>query len=102
MKKKDFKKNAAELFITTPADQEPGQDAAPDPEQIEGDPYPATVFNIPTGYRLVKEKKSERLQVLIRPNTKDALKKEAAAQGVSVNDLVNIIIEEYIERERRG
>ena len=51
---------------------------------------------------LVKENKSERMQLLIRPALKDAIRAEAEAQGLSMNDLVNNIFEEYIERKGKA
>ena len=84
---KNFKKNPAELFIST-ADE--AQEA---PQQAQEG------MAIPKGYKLVKENKSERMQLLVRPALKEAIKKEAAAQGLSMNDLVNTIFEEYLERK---
>ena len=52
---------------------------------------------IPEGYKLVKEYKTERIQLLIRPTTKAALKQKAAAQGTSLNDLINQILDKYTE-----
>lgn len=54
------------------------------------------------GYKVVKENKSERMQLLIRPTTKDAIRELAAEQGLSMNDLVNNIFEEYIERHKQA
>ena len=88
MAKKDFKKNPAEMFISAAEEQQ----EAPQDAQAAG-------FTIPKGYRLVKENKSERMQLLVRPATKEAIKKAAAAQGLSMNDLVNNIFEEYLERQ---
>lgn len=88
MAKKDFKKNAAELFINTDA----AEDLTQAPEKTEG-------YAIPKGYRLAKEYKSERMQLLVRPTTKDTIKKLAAAEGLSMNDLVNRILDEYAERQ---
>lgn len=82
--KKDFKKNPVEMFISTEEPQE-----APAPEGV----------TIPKGYKLVKENKSERMQLLVRPATKDAIRQAAAAQGISMNDLVNQILDEYAERQ---
>jgi predicted DNA binding CopG/RHH family protein len=87
---KNFKKNTAELFIS--AADEPQE--APQTEQ-EG-------FSIPKGYRLAKEYKSERMQLLVRPALKEAIKQEAEAQGLSMNELVNTIFEEYLERKGRA
>ena len=86
MAKKDFKKNTAELFISA-------ADAEEAPQQTQEG------LAIPKGYKLVKEYKSERMQLLVRPATKEAIKQAAAAQGVSMNDLVNQILDEYAERQ---
>lgn len=85
---KNFKKNTAELFISAAEGQQP------EPQQ-EGK---AAAFTVPKGYRLEKEYKSERMQLLVRPTTKETLKKAAAAKGVSMNDLVNTILDEYAEK----
>ena len=86
MAKKDFKKNTAELFISTAEEPKQGHTSRLD---MNGD--------IPKGYVLVKENKSERMQLLVRPTLKEAIKKEAQAQGLSMNDLINNIFEEYLE-----
>lgn len=99
-KTKDFRKNAAELFISAAPDPEPAKD-----EPVTTKEPSATIANdgnaIPKGYKLVKENKSDRMQLLIRPAVKNALKQEATAQGVSMNDLTNSILEEYLERKGR-
>lgn len=87
---KNFKKNTAELFIS----------AADEPQEA-----PQTAqecVTIPKGYKLVKENKSERMQLLVRPALKEAIKQEAEAQGLSMNELVNTIFEEYLERKGRA
>ena len=86
MAKKDFKKNTAELFIS-----------AAEPETKQGHTSMLDMNgDIPKGYRLVKEYKTERMQLLVRPTLKEAIKKEAQAQGLSMNDLINNIFEEYL------
>ena len=87
MAKKDFKKNTAELFISAAEEKEVA------PVQQEAG------VAIPKGYKLVKENKSQRMQLLVRPALKDAIRSEAEAQGLSMNDLVNNIFEEYLERK---
>ena len=87
---KNFKKNPAELFIS-----------AADEVQTEA-PQTQEGVAIPKGYKLVKENKSERMQLLVRPVVKEAIKKEAEAQGLSMNELVNGIFEEYLERKGRA
>lgn len=88
MAKKDFKKNPAELFIST----------ADEPQAAPAAPAQDGAF-IPKGYKLVKEPKSARLQLLVRPLTKEGIKRAAEAQGLSMNDLINQILDEYIERQ---
>ena len=87
--KKSFKTNPAMQFISAVEEETkaPKQD-----EQPEG-------VIIPKGYRLVKEMKTERVQLLVRPTTKEQIKKEAAEKGISLNDLVNQILEDHIERQ---
>lgn len=84
-----FKGTAAEFFISG------AEEAAQDPAPIRQEDG----VQIPKGYKLVKENKSERMQLLIRKTLKDAIREEAAAQGLSMNDLVNNIFEEYFERK---
>ena len=90
--KPNFKKPAAELFIS-----------AAEPEQKQEQPKKGHTslldMNVPKGFRVVKENKTERMQLLVRPTTKENLKKISAAEGVSMNDLVNQIFEDYIERK---
>ena len=90
MAKKDFKKNTAEMFVTIPAEEAKAVNA--DQKETPGG------FVVPKGYRLEKETKSVRLQLLVRPGTKEAIKDLAEQQGLSMNDLVNTILEEYLER----
>ena len=84
---KNFKKNTAELFISAADETQEAPQAAQ-----EG-------FSIPKGYKLVKESKSERMQLLVSKTLKDAIKQEAKAQGLSMNELANAIFEEYLERK---
>lgn len=91
MARKDFKKNPSELFISAAEEQQ----EAPQDAQAAG-------FTIPKGYRLEKDYKSERMQLLVRPATKEAIRALAAEQGLSMNDLVNNIFEEYLERQGKA
>ena len=79
MAKKSFN-NAAMNFIT----------AAEEPATTQEG------FTVPKGYKLVQESKTARTQILLRPTTKEALKAEADAQGISLNELVNKIIDNYL------
>lgn len=52
---------------------------------------------IPKGYKLNPmyiETKSRRLQLLIKPSTYEKIKAIAAANGISVNEQINLILEE--------
>jgi len=50
-------------------------------------------------YKLVPETKSERIQLLVRPYTKTALTAIAADAELSVNELINRILEDFINKE---
>ena len=90
---KSYKKDTTAFFLSS------AQDAVElDPVQTEKEKKDPEGVQIPDGYRLVKETKSKRMQLLVRPSTQDALKKAAAREGISVNDLANRIFEEYIEK----
>jgi len=86
---KATRKNPADAFLSV-AQEEPKEEAK----------APAQDPAIPEGYKLVKESKSVRLQLLIRPTTKKRLKEAADAKKVSVNDLVSTILEDYLERSK--
>ena len=93
--KKTFK-NPATNFIST---------AEPEAEVKTGSET-QTTFIVPEGYKLVpenvkvvQEAKTIRAQILIRPSTRDALKKFAKENGTSMNDVINNAIEEYLERQ---
>lgn len=97
MATKNFKKNASEYFISSEA----GTDPKPEPrnrtprtsrlkkEDLEG-------LNLPRGYKVVKEARSERIQLLVRPSTKELLQADANKAGKSLNEFVNDLIEDYL------
>ena len=51
------------------------------------------------GLELKPVSKSKRMALLIRPQTKEAIREIAKKKGTSMNDLINIIIEEYVHKE---
>lgn len=55
-----------------------------------------------TKYMLVREAKSERMQILTRPSTKEALVEIAEEAEISVNELVNRIFESFIKDSKEG
>ena len=56
-----------------------------------------SVVEIHDGMRLIKETKSDRAQLLIRPTTKNAILKLAAEKGISFNELVHQILDDYVD-----
>lgn len=56
----------------------------------------------PEGYKLNPlyiETKSKRLQLLIQPSLHEKLKARAKAEGTSVNDIVNTILQDALTEE---
>jgi len=83
--------NPAELYISKPAE-------ATAPAQTEQAP----AGKAPEGYHanpLFIENKSKRLQLLIQPSLHEKLKIKAKAEGVSVNELVNSILQDALAEE---
>lgn len=104
-KKKHFSNPAMQFISVTDAEEQPEVSQQETPRQdLRQNPKKQmpTSGEVPKGYMLVKENKSERMQLLIRPALKDAIRAEAEAQGLSMNDLVNNIFEEYIERKGKA
>lgn len=83
--KKGFK-TPTEAFISVPDDA---------PKSAESN---TAVFAVPAGYRLIKESKNKRLQLLVTPTINDSLRAAAAVEGISLNELCNRIFEEYFKR----
>lgn len=52
---------------------------------------------IPEGYELRPERKTKRLQLLLTNTTLEKLKRKAAAEGKSVNELANEIFTEHLK-----
>lgn len=47
-----------------------------------------------------RETKSQRVQILARPSTVAEIKKIAKKKKISTNELINIILESYLEHEK--
>lgn len=90
MAKKNFNlENPAMQFISTGAEavkKEEAETIAPAPEGFKINP-------------LYLEKKSRRLQLLMKPSIYEKLKARADREGNSVNDVVNNLIEEALKGE---
>ena len=104
MAKKSFTQTATAAFISTEteAPKEPAK-ATPAPKKKPvkaskpaSDPKP---FEVPAGQRLAPELKNERMQLLISTRLKEGIRKAADAKGVSMNDLINSIVSDYLEKE---
>lgn len=89
---KSFKKStealAAELFISAADEQEARQEDL-------GESKPRLGYKI--GY--IPEIKTERMQLLVKPSIKKAIKELSAKRELSMNELINQIFEEYLERQ---
>lgn len=62
----------------------------------------ATTPAAPRGYKLVREPKTVHVNLLVRASTRDALEEIRSEKGQSRNDLVNEILEKYIESYYNG
>lgn len=91
--KKNFKTalNPAAQFISIPeAQEEPRLSAAP--ERLRAS-------QAPEGYKVNPayiEKKTRRLQLLMRPSLYDKLKSRAEAEGQSVNEMIDTLLEDAL------
>ncbi len=85
---KDFEKNATDMFIS--------KKEAPAPE-----PTPAPeILVAPEGYELVRKVKNTRLQLLVREDTKEFLRRRAFDMRISINELANQALEEYMRNHK--
>ena len=90
---KESMENPAELFLSKPAIT---------PAEAEAVAVQGTPAKAPEGYHINPiyiENKSKRLQLLVKPSTVEKLKARATAEGTSVNDIVNTILEEALREE---
>lgn len=95
MAKKTNFKNPAEMFISS-AQEEDKTKTLDAEELIE------LSLKLPRGYVIKRESKTRRMQILVRPSLRDGVAKAAEEIGISVNDLMNRIMEEYLERRENG
>lgn len=101
MAKKTFKDsiNPAMSFISQESIDRAEGEAPATEETTEKVKRPAKA---PEGYKLNPlyiETKSKRLQLLIQPSLHEKLKRKAQAEGTSVNDLVNSILQDALAEE---
>ena len=87
---KSFKiNNPAMQYISGGEEVERSQSASTVARETEPAPAPQPV----------KESKSRRLQLLIRPSVYQAILSAAQARGESFNNMMDIILQDYIDRE---
>lgn len=103
MDKKGFKKDASEFFISSAEEQETEQPIIEDnhkkiKKNPKNDKNMGLDVELPEGYKIVKESKTERIQILVRPTTKKNLEAEHKAQKISINALINNILEDYFDK----
>jgi hypothetical protein len=99
MAKKTFKDsiNPAMSFISQESIDKAEGEAPATAEETAKRPAKA-----PEGYKLNPfyiETKSKRLQLLIQPSLHEKLKARAKAEGTSVNDIVNTILQDALAEE---
>jgi len=100
MSKKSFKDNPALQFMSR------AEEIVSEPKEERKEERSIEVREIkevrgvtPNNVHMVPafEAKSKRFNMLIRPSTYTKLKKAADYRGTSVNDLINTIVESYME-----
>lgn len=89
MVKKSFKDNPALQFMSTP-EVEPEEDVVVAPKE----------FDVPMKLNpLYIETKSRRLQLLMQPSLHAKLKDISKNKGVSLNELIHTVLEDYAKGE---
>ena len=93
--KKSFKDNPALQFISMPQTQI--EEKHIEEKKPEAD---TTEESVPMKLNpLYIETKSRRLQLLVQPSLHKKLKLHSTTLGISVNELVHSVLENYLERE---
>lgn len=102
--KKNFKQhisNPAMQFISTPLES-PKESIKKSEIKTTGQKLSKETITKekPHGYKIdhrYVETRSKRMQILITPSLNEKLKSRAAAEGRSVNDLINILLENKLK-----
>lgn len=88
MSKKDFKAiNPANAFLTPVEEAPPAAPAAA--------PVERSTIQVPAP----REVKSARFNLVIKPSTAEAIRKIAAMNQYSINGVINLVLEDYVQRE---
>ena len=96
MAKKSFKNN-----ISNPALQFITQEEPENKQENNKSYTPRADAETPAGYKKDPsyiETRSKRVQLLLQPSVVDEVKSKAQANNISMNELFNIAIKEYLER----
>ena len=106
MAKKSFVQgNPALQFISKPEEtkEEPKKESKPvEPVKEKTEPAAVIQTDAPEGYKVNPyyiEKKTRRLQLLMQPSLHAKVKEAADADGVSVNDFIHKVLENYLKGE---
>lgn len=99
--KKGFKKNASEYLISASEKKNESPDYAKQFGEPDPLPIQANEYNLPRGFIAKPEARSERIQLLVRPSSKELLKADADKAGKSLNEFVNDILEDYLRKGGR-
>lgn len=110
MAQKNFKKSTSEFFISE-AGNDPKQEApkrnrtghvtTEAPKRNRSGKVVNDLpdgYKAPPGYKLIREARSERIQLLVRPTTKDLIKAEADKARKSLNEYINDLLEEHLRK----
>ena len=103
MSKKSFTDaNPAMAFISTATEQENFSLTQPTKEELEAKLDPEPLNKVSNGVPMKKnpefiETKSKRVQMLMQPSLYDAIKKEATAKDISVNEMMHEILKNHVE-----
>ena len=97
MSKKNFKDNPALQFMSKPEIIIKEITQAKDEQKLRG--VNGVVPNSFVQKFVPFEAKSKRFNMLIRPSVFVRLKNEAENKGTSINNLINTILELYLEKE---
>lgn len=71
------------------------------PEPVQDIDIDLENYKPPKGYRLIRESKSARLQLLVTPTIAENLKSAAAVEGISLNEYCNRLFEKHL-KEKEG
>ena len=80
-------------FISSASMEDKEPEPLPEPEQQRAE-------NVPEGYKLnplYMEKKTRRVQLVMQPSLYDKVKLKAEKSGLSFNECVHAILEDYVK-----